>query len=169
MGTSILTQRAGTDANAPESPRKAIFWDWHVGTLALQMLENPGKCTRINSKKYENLFFTGPGLDEMSNGCIVLDKKMYPDLLEALKPFGDSSNTSNGGFGVTWDAHLYGLRACLWQRQMLRQRQGVEHRSLRNKSKWGSQPHDVLSSWARWDKGDGESRVRRRRRTLWLY
>ena len=33
--------------------------------------------------------FTGPGLAEMSNGCIVLDKKMCPDFLEALKPSGD--------------------------------------------------------------------------------
>ena len=30
----------------------------------------------------------GPGLAEMSNRCIVLDKKMCPDPLEALKPSG---------------------------------------------------------------------------------
>ena len=31
----------------------------------------------------------GPGLAEMSNGCIVLDMKMCPDTLEALKPSRD--------------------------------------------------------------------------------
>ena len=34
----------------------------------------------------EIIFFTGPGFAEMSNGCIVLDKKVCPDPLEALKP-----------------------------------------------------------------------------------
>ena len=34
IGSSILTRRGGTDANAPESPRKAILRDWHVGILA---------------------------------------------------------------------------------------------------------------------------------------
>ena len=34
IGSSILTRRGGTDANAPESPRKAILQDWHVGILA---------------------------------------------------------------------------------------------------------------------------------------
>ena len=40
IGSSILTRRGGTDANAPESTRKAILRDWHVGILAPQMLEN---------------------------------------------------------------------------------------------------------------------------------
>ena len=33
MGSSILTRREGTDANAPERPREAIPRDWHVGIL----------------------------------------------------------------------------------------------------------------------------------------
>ena len=36
IGSSILTRRGGTDANAPESPRKAILRDWHDGILAPQ-------------------------------------------------------------------------------------------------------------------------------------
>ena len=43
IGSSILTRRGGTDANAPESPRKAILRDWHVGILGPQFLENPEK------------------------------------------------------------------------------------------------------------------------------
>ena len=34
IGSSILTRRGGTDANTPESTRKAILRDWHVGILA---------------------------------------------------------------------------------------------------------------------------------------
>ena len=37
IGSSILTRRGGTDANAPESPRKAILRDWHVDILASQI------------------------------------------------------------------------------------------------------------------------------------
>ena len=40
IGLSILTRRGGTDANAPESPRKAILRDGQVGTLGPQILEN---------------------------------------------------------------------------------------------------------------------------------
>ena len=56
---------------------------------------------------------------EMSNGCIVLDKKMCPDPLEALKPSGDPKYEIEGSGGVhlaeahlcpMWDPHLYGLR-----------------------------------------------------------
>ena len=36
----------------------------------------------------------------MSNGCIVLDKKMCLDPLEALKPSGDFSNASDFWFRV---------------------------------------------------------------------
>ena len=53
IGSSILTRRGGTDANAPESPRKAIIRDWHVGILASQVLENVPK---INTKLYEHVF-----------------------------------------------------------------------------------------------------------------
>ena len=34
IASSILTRRGGTDANAPESTRKAILRDWHFGILA---------------------------------------------------------------------------------------------------------------------------------------
>ena len=37
IGSSILTRRGGTDANAPESPRKAILRDWHLLSEAEQM------------------------------------------------------------------------------------------------------------------------------------
>ena len=33
IGSSILTRRGGTDANAPESPREAVLRDRHVGIL----------------------------------------------------------------------------------------------------------------------------------------
>ena len=52
VGSSILTRRGGTDANAPESPREAIWRDWHVGILGPQFLENPGKCVPQRIKKY---------------------------------------------------------------------------------------------------------------------
>ena len=42
IGSSILTRRGGTDANTSENTRKSILQDWHVGILALQLLENPG-------------------------------------------------------------------------------------------------------------------------------
>ena len=35
----------------------------------------------------------------MSNGCIVLDKKMCPDPLEALKPSGTPTILQHGGVG----------------------------------------------------------------------
>ena len=44
IGSSILTRRGGTDANAPESPRKAILRDWHVGILGPHFFGNPGNC-----------------------------------------------------------------------------------------------------------------------------
>ena len=90
IGSSILARRGGTDAHAPESPRKAFLRDRHVGILAPRVLENPGKMTPKSFQKLCNLIFTGPGLAEMSNGCIVLDKNMCPDPMEALKPSGDS-------------------------------------------------------------------------------
>ena len=43
MGSSILTRRAGTDANAPERPREALLRDRHVGILGPRILENPWK------------------------------------------------------------------------------------------------------------------------------
>ena len=43
IGSSILTRRGGTDANAPERPRKAILRDLHVGMLGPRILENLGK------------------------------------------------------------------------------------------------------------------------------
>ena len=46
IGSLILTWRGGTDAYAPESPRKAILRDWHVGILAPNILENPGKMSQ---------------------------------------------------------------------------------------------------------------------------
>ena len=88
IGSSILTRRGGTDANAPESRQKAILRDWHIGILAPKFLGNPGECPKNNSNTWK-IFFTGLGLAEMSNGCIVLDKKMCPDALEALKPSGN--------------------------------------------------------------------------------
>ena len=42
IGSSILTRRGGTDANGPQSTRKAILRDWHVGSLGPQILENLG-------------------------------------------------------------------------------------------------------------------------------
>ncbi len=50
IGSSILTQRGGTDANAPESPRKAILRDWHVGILTPQILEIPGEMSPQDPK-----------------------------------------------------------------------------------------------------------------------
>ena len=58
IGSSILTRRGGTDANAPESPRKAILRDWHVGILAPPKLET---CPRNNSQKYERRFLRDQG------------------------------------------------------------------------------------------------------------
>ena len=43
IGSSILTRRGGTDANAPESPQETILRHWHVGMLGpkfLGILEN---------------------------------------------------------------------------------------------------------------------------------
>ena len=48
-GSLILTRRGGTDANTPESTRKAILRDWHVGILAPQILE-------IHVKLYQQQF-----------------------------------------------------------------------------------------------------------------
>ena len=41
IGSLILVRRGGTDANAPESTRKAILRDWHVGIPAAQISESP--------------------------------------------------------------------------------------------------------------------------------
>ena len=57
MDSSILTRRGGTDANAPESPRKAVLRDWHVGISAPQMLEKSGESGKNNSNKYEMHFY----------------------------------------------------------------------------------------------------------------
>ena len=88
-GSSILTRRGGTDANAPESPQEAIPRDWHVCILGPQFLENLGKGASNNFQQTWTFIFTGSGLAEMSNGCIVLDNKLCPDPLEALKSSGD--------------------------------------------------------------------------------
>ena len=53
IGSSILTRRGGTDANAPESTQKAILRDWHVGILAPRILE---ACPKYNSNTYANCF-----------------------------------------------------------------------------------------------------------------
>ena len=46
IGSSMLTRRGGTDANAPESHRKGILRDWHVGIVALQFLEKLENCAK---------------------------------------------------------------------------------------------------------------------------
>ena len=51
IGSSILTRRGGTDANAPESPQEAILRDWHVGILAPHILE---EFPKNNFNKYGN-------------------------------------------------------------------------------------------------------------------
>ena len=38
IGSSILTRRGGTDANAPERLRAAILPDWHAGISGLSFL-----------------------------------------------------------------------------------------------------------------------------------
>ena len=40
----------------------------------------------------------------MSNGCIVLDKKVCPDPLEAFKFCGDPKDDSKQGFWGCWGA-----------------------------------------------------------------
>ena len=55
IGSSILTRRGGTDANAPERPQEAIPRDWHVGILGHRFLENPGKCAQNILKMYRNV------------------------------------------------------------------------------------------------------------------
>ena len=53
IGSSILTRRGGTDANAPESPQEAIPRDWHVGILGPQSLEE-NVATKISIEKSYN-------------------------------------------------------------------------------------------------------------------
>ena len=60
IGSSILTRRGGTDANTPESPRKAILRDWHVGKLAPRFLEIPGNDAKTNQKSIEQMSEIGP-------------------------------------------------------------------------------------------------------------
>ena len=59
IGSSILTRRGGTDANAPESPRKPIniLRDWHVGILAPQFLENPLNVPKIIPVNMNTYFY----------------------------------------------------------------------------------------------------------------
>ena len=48
-GSSILPRRGGTDANAPESLRKAILRDFGMlAFLGPQLAGNPGKCSKRN-------------------------------------------------------------------------------------------------------------------------
>ena len=72
---------------------------WHCGS---PISGKTGKLCQTHIKKQQKLIFTGQGFAEMSNGCIVLDKKMCPDALEALKPSGDPSNASKWGMEVGW-------------------------------------------------------------------
>ena len=53
-----------------------------------------GAWDRVGCRTNENCFFPGPGLAEMSNGCIVLDAEVCTDNLEAFKPCGDFKDTS---------------------------------------------------------------------------
>ena len=75
----------------PKAPERLFL---EIGILAFwvpsvwKILETVPKIILKKKKKWK-FIFTGPGLAEMSNGCIVLDRKMCPDLLEALKPAGD--------------------------------------------------------------------------------
>ena len=57
-----------------------------IGTLAPQMLEISMKTCQQIIPNHIKAYFYGA---EMSNRCIVLDKNMCPDPLEALKPFGE--------------------------------------------------------------------------------
>ena len=54
---------------------------WYFG------FPNFGKCAKNKYKHIWQIFFTWPGLAEMSNGCIVLHKKMCPDPLDLIKCF----------------------------------------------------------------------------------
>ena len=53
----------------------------------------------------------------MSNGCIVLDKKVCPDPMEALKPSGDPIKCFKmiglGSGGPPWPKPIYALRGIL--------------------------------------------------------
>ena len=65
IGSSILSQRGGTDANAPESLRKAIWRDWQVGMLGPHFLEKPGKCAPTPlEKNIEKLSEIGPSISK---------------------------------------------------------------------------------------------------------
>ena len=55
IGSSILTRRGGTDANAPERPREAILRDRHVGILGPRILGNSGKCPTKNQISIDKL------------------------------------------------------------------------------------------------------------------
>ena len=61
IGSSILTRRGGTDANAPERSRKAIPRDGHVGTPAPQFSEISGKYTKI-IQTHVNIYFYGTSI-----------------------------------------------------------------------------------------------------------
>ena len=83
-------------------PKASERLSCEIGMLAfwlpklLAILESSPKK---KSQKYDYLFFTGPGLAEMSNGCSVLNKKMCPDPLEALKPSRDPIKCFKMGVG----------------------------------------------------------------------
>ena len=49
FGSSILTRRGGTDANAPESPRKARWRDRHDGIFGPHFLEYSGKVRQVHA------------------------------------------------------------------------------------------------------------------------
>ena len=70
IGSSILTRRGGTDANAPESPRKAILRDWHLGILTPQILENLGQ-PNTNIVRTNNVCGTRIGRNEQT--CPALE------------------------------------------------------------------------------------------------
>ena len=78
----------------PKAPERLSCEIGMLAILLLQFWEILETCPKNSTKTYESLLFTGPGLAEMSNGCIVLDKKVCPDLLEALKLFWDPTNSS---------------------------------------------------------------------------
>ena len=65
IGSSILTRRGGTDANAPERPREAILRDRHVGMLTPVFIGNSGECPKNNSEKYRKLVANRSKSNEM--------------------------------------------------------------------------------------------------------
>ena len=107
MCSSILTRRGGTDANTPESSRKAILRDWHVGILPPRLLEKIWKYPKDTSKTYRKVAWNRWVSNEMDCELVHEEQHLAADLFQGFPGL----KIGGGGVSPTGKSQ-WSLHAC---------------------------------------------------------